>query len=108
MFRLDYKYTSFKAKVGVSKETISNQKCNDERGAVKFQVLGDGIPLMINEQNWTTKEDTQSATNIQIYVGNVAILELKAEHQSNVPTCAFSVWAEAAVFAKGNSYIVCK
>ena len=100
MFRLDYKYISFKARIGVSKETGDIQNCNQESGSITFQVLGDGRPLMINGTNLITKKDTQNATDIQIGVGDVKILELETQHQSTLRSCAFSAWVEAAVFVK--------
>ena len=100
MFRLDYKYISFKAKIGVSKETLDTQKCDTKRGSVTFQVLADRRPLKLNGKSLITKTDTQKTTQIQIGVGDVAILELQTQHESHIRSCAFSAWADAAVFVK--------
>ena len=100
MFRLDYKYISFKARIGVSTETRDIQNCNTEKGIVKFQVLGDGRILKINGKNLIAKKDTQNATDIQIGVGDVKILELETQHEFHLRSCALSAWAEAAVFVK--------
>ena len=104
-FSLDKKYTMLKACIAT---TISTEPgapaCGNKKQDIKFQVLGDGNPLKLNEKSWFTKIFKDDATCLEIEVGNVSVLELRSQYQTNLQPCGLAVWTDTDVFPKGMIY----
>ena len=98
-FSLDKKYSLFKACVGQPEDNDPN--CSNEKGKIKFQVLGDGVPFKLNEKSWITNDVERNATCMRFGVGHLSMLELRSQHKSHAQPCRLSVWADAALFPKG-------
>ena len=104
-FSLDKKYSRFKTCIGIDKNVdYGGPACDNTKERMKFQVLGDGVVLKMNEKKWLTKNSEEDASCFEIDVGKVSVLELRSHYQTNLQLCGMAVWADAAVFRKGMSY----
>ena len=104
-FSLDKKYSSFKTCIGIDKNVDDGgPACDNTKEKMKFQVLGDGVILKMNEKSWFTKNSEEDASCFEIEVGKVSVLELRSQYHSNLQQCGMAVWADAAVFRKGMFY----
>ena len=104
-FSLDKKYSWFKTCFGVNKNTEDGSPaCDSTKERIKFQVVGDGVILKMNEKSWLTKNSEEDASCFEFEVGGVSVLELRSQYQTNFQSCGLAVWADAAVFRKGMFY----
>ena len=78
--------------------------CDNEKQDIKFQILGDGIPLKINGKSWFTKRSREDATCFEIEISNVSVLELRSQYQTNLQPCGLAIWSDTAVFPNGMIY----
>ena len=104
-FSLDKKYRVLKTCIAAAKNNEDGApSCDNEKQDIKFQVLGDDIPLKMNGKRWFTKSLEEDATCLEIEVGNVSVLELQSQYQTNIQPCGLALWTDAAVFPKGMIY----
>ena len=104
-FSLDKKYSRFKTCLGIDKNSDDGSPtCDNTKEKMKFQVLGDGVILKMDEKNWLTKNSKEDASCFEIEIGKVSVLELRSQYHTNLLRCGRAVWADATVFRKGMSY----
>ena len=101
-FELHRKYNYFKACFDVlNTPDNDNQICDQEEEKMKFQVLGDGVPIKMNTKRWMTVAVKQAPYCFMAKVGNVSMLELRHQRQSHVSSCELVALVDAKVFLKG-------
>ena len=104
-FLLDKKYRMLKTCIAAAKNTEDGAPaCDNEKQDIKFQILGDNIPLKMNEKIWFTKSSKEDATCLEIEISNVSVLELRSQYQTNLQPCGLAVWTDTDVFPKGMIY----